>query len=170
MGFCLLRLLSLTITYFHTGCSTIIGAKSFHGPVRDGKGWYRLAMVIRHNLYEWRGTCARHSESGRSSVVICCLNKQLNSEHWHCQCYRDKPYGQLVLVSLMHYCTSTPSLSTSWSRTTLQGAQGSGKSHLKASFPLRCFQRLSLPNLATRQCHWRDNRYTRGSSTPVLSY
>ncbi|MFN3792862.1 hypothetical protein, partial [Massilia sp.] len=24
---------SLTITYFHTGCSTIIGAKSFHGPV-----------------------------------------------------------------------------------------------------------------------------------------
>src|SRR4051812_14103610 len=49
MGFCLL--LSLTITYFHTGCSTIIGAKSFHGPVRDGKGWYRLAMVIRHNLY-----------------------------------------------------------------------------------------------------------------------
>ena len=86
------------------------------------------------------------------------------------QGYRIKPHGQLVLVSLMHYCTSTPSLSTSWSRTTLQRAQGSGKSHLKASFPLRCFQRLSLPNLATRQCHWRDNRYTRGSSTPVLSY
>ena len=86
------------------------------------------------------------------------------------QCYRDKPYGQLVSVSLTHYCASTPDLSTSWSRTTLQGAQGSGKSHLKASFPLRCFQRLSLPNLATRQCHWRDNRYTRGSSTPVLSY
>ena len=40
---------SLTITYFHTGCSTIIGAKLFHGPVRDGKGWYQLAMVIRHN-------------------------------------------------------------------------------------------------------------------------
>ena len=41
---------SQTMTYFHTGCSTIIGAKSFHGPVRDGKGWYQLAMVIRHNL------------------------------------------------------------------------------------------------------------------------
>ena len=40
---------SLTMTYFHTGCSTIIGAKSFHGPVRDGKGWGQLAMVIRHN-------------------------------------------------------------------------------------------------------------------------
>ena len=41
---------SLTMTYFHTGCSTIIGAKLFHGPVRDGKGWYQLAMVIRHDL------------------------------------------------------------------------------------------------------------------------
>lgn len=40
---------SLTMTYFHTGCSTIIGAKSFHGPVRDGKGWGQLAMVIRHD-------------------------------------------------------------------------------------------------------------------------
>ena len=39
---------SLTITYFHTGCSTIIGAELFHGPVRDGKGWDQLAMVIRH--------------------------------------------------------------------------------------------------------------------------
>ena len=45
-----------------------------------------------------------------------------------------------------------------------------GKTHLEGGFPLRCFQRLSLPNLATRRCHWRDNRYTRGSSTPVLSY
>jgi hypothetical protein len=41
---------SLTITYFHTGCSTIIGVESFHGPVRDGKGWFQLAMVIRHYL------------------------------------------------------------------------------------------------------------------------
>lgn len=38
------------MTYFHTGTRTIIGAKSFHCPVRDGKEWYRLAMVIRRNL------------------------------------------------------------------------------------------------------------------------
>jgi hypothetical protein len=89
---------------------------------------------------------------------------------WSRQSYRVKPHGQLVLVSLTHYCASTPSLSTSWSTTTLQGAQGPGKTHLETSFPLRCFQRLSLPHLATRRCHWRDNRYTRGVSTPVLSY
>ena len=40
----------------------------------------------------------------------------------------------------------------------------------EGSFPLRCFQRLSLPTVATRLCRWRDNRSTRGSSTPVLSY
>ena len=38
------------MTYFHTGTRTIIGAKSFHCPVRDGKEWYQLAMVTRHNL------------------------------------------------------------------------------------------------------------------------
>ena len=63
---------SLTITYFHTGCSTIIGAKSFHGPVRDGKGWDRLAMVIRHDLYESQ-LVSYGSESGRSSWVACCI-------------------------------------------------------------------------------------------------
>ena len=52
---------SLTMTYFHTGCSTIIGAKSFHGPVRDGKGWYQLAMVIRLKLSAQR-SAAPNSE------------------------------------------------------------------------------------------------------------
>ena len=86
------------------------------------------------------------------------------------QGYRVKPHGQLVPVSSEHYCSCTPGLSTWWSTTTLQGARSSGRSHLQASFPLRCFQRLSLPYIATRQCHWRDNRYTRDTSTPVLSY
>ena len=42
--------------------------------------------------------------------------------------------------------------------------------NLGAGFPLRCFQRLSLPNVANRPCRWRDNRHTRGPSTQVLSY
>ncbi len=41
---------SLRMSYFHTGIRTIIGAESFHGPVRDGKEWYQLAMVLRHNF------------------------------------------------------------------------------------------------------------------------
>ena len=41
---------SLTMTYFHTGIRTIIGAKSFHCPVRDGKEWDQLAMVVKQSL------------------------------------------------------------------------------------------------------------------------
>ena len=40
---------SLTMSYFHTGTRTIIGAEVFHCPVRDGKEWDHLAMVIRLN-------------------------------------------------------------------------------------------------------------------------
>ena len=40
---------SLTMSYFHTGTRTIIGAEAFHCPVRDGKEWDHLAMVIRLN-------------------------------------------------------------------------------------------------------------------------
>ena len=41
----------LTMTYFHTGVRTIIGAEAFHCPVRDGKEWCHLAMVVRRNFY-----------------------------------------------------------------------------------------------------------------------
>ena len=44
----LVRDRSLTMSYFHTGTRTIIGAEAFHCPVRDGKEWDHLAMVIRH--------------------------------------------------------------------------------------------------------------------------
>ena len=44
------------------------------------------------------------------------------------------------------------------------------KPHLKTGFPLRCFQRLSLPYVANQRCSWRNNWHTRGTSVPVLSY
>lgn len=40
----------------------------------------------------------------------------------HLWCCKVKPHGSLVLVSSMHRCTYTPSLSTSSSLTFLQGA------------------------------------------------
>jgi len=45
-----------------------------------------------------------------------------------------------------------------------------GRAGFEGGFPLRCLQRLSRPDLATLLCRWRDNRSTRGPSTPVLSY
>src|SRR3989338_10487513 len=41
--------------------------------------------------------------------------------------------------------------------------------NLEAGFPLRCFQRLSIPDIATEQCPWQDSSYTRGQFTSVLS-
>ncbi len=38
----------LAVSYFHMGIHTIIGARSFHGPVRDGKAWDQPAMAARH--------------------------------------------------------------------------------------------------------------------------
>ena len=34
------------------GIHTIIGAESFHGPVRDGKAWVQLAMAARLKGYK----------------------------------------------------------------------------------------------------------------------
>ena len=41
--------------------------------------------------------------------------------------------------------------------------------NLRVSFALRCFQRLSRPNIATRRFSWYQSRYTRGLFIPVLS-
>ena len=44
------------------------------------------------------------------------------------------------------------------------------KPHLGGGFALRCLQRLSSPDLATRRCPEQDSRHTRGRSSPILSY
>ena len=59
------------MSYFHTGIRTIIGAEAFHCPVRDGKEWDHLAMVIRLNRerktpYE---LCAKSIESNQTDCV-----------------------------------------------------------------------------------------------------
>ena len=75
----------------------------------------------------------------------------------------------LVPVRSRHCCPSTSGLS-SWSSPSGLTWFPSEASHLEAGFPLRCFQRLSSPEIATRRCTWRYNRHTSAPSTPVLSY
>ena len=77
----------------------------------------------------------------------------------------------LVPVGSIPRGTSTSGLSNTCSTCGLQTLRGASRNpNLGAGFPLRCFQRLSLPNVANRPCRWRDNRHTRGPSTQVLSY
>ena len=50
---------------------TIIGAEVFHGPVRDGKGWGHLAMVVRQKATTdlWHSIDAdKPIQLGRSKV------------------------------------------------------------------------------------------------------
>ena len=63
-----LRNKSLTMTYFHRRPSTIIGAKAFHCPVRDGKEWYHLAMVVRRN---WLSGCGLGNCSNLGRNTTC---------------------------------------------------------------------------------------------------
>ena len=75
----------------------------------------------------------------------------------------------LVPVRSIHYCTYTPGLSTLSSSRRLTDLCHE-RSHLGVGFTLRCFQRLSDPDVATQRYAWRHNWYTIGPSTPVLSY
>ena len=75
----------------------------------------------------------------------------------------------LVRLGCTPHGTSTCRLSTSSSRWSLTWFPRE-RSHLGGDFALRCFQRLFLPDLATRHCCWHNNRHTSGRSTPVLSY
>ena len=61
-----------------------------------------------------------------------------------------KPHDRLVLLGSTRYRAYTCNLSTGYSIRNLQETFVSGISHLEEGFPLRCFQRLSLPNVATR--------------------
>ena len=73
--------------------------------------------------------------------------------------------GQLSTLRCLHFRPINPVV---WLGA-LPGCPG-GRPHLEAGFPLRCFQRLSLPDVANQPCPWRDNWHTRGQSVPVLSY
>jgi len=141
------------------GPRSTIGAERLSFRVRDGTGRFPLAMVAE-TLWRCRsrtpvegqaGTVPREPHSGRVAFL------------W-------QVLGLLVPVSSMHYCTSTSGLSTQSSSWGPYPTKVGGIPHLEASFPLRCFQRLSLPNVANQPCPWRDNWHTRGSSVPVLSY
>ena len=81
----------------------------------------------------------------------------------------DQALDLLVSPSSIRYRTSTDDLSTSSS---LRGLTNfcCGSLILQGGFTLRCLQRLSRPHFASLLCPWQNNSFTRGASTPVLSY
>ena len=116
---------ALAMTYFLTGNPQYhrrgVVSRSCSGwegvvPTRYGRQEFGVvvALVGGHALV-----------SGRDEGFGCCvLPRRLWGAH-RLQCslqsYRVKPHGQLVPVSSRRYRPCTPGLSTSWSRTTLEG-------------------------------------------------
>ena len=165
------------------GCSTIaVPGLSFR--VRNGVRASHLghgrrkSSVIRSDAGVCRRVAAWEPDGGRDALVRlvfipCSLScgmvrsRMLAFQPGLDDCVAFRP---LVPVGSTPRGASTSGLSTTCSAWGLQGPVVLWNAYLGAGFPLRCFQRLSLPNVANRPCHWRDNRHTRGSSTQVLSY
>ena len=116
-----------------------------------GVGFVGWELLSGRERCPWWGVC---SSFARGCVWFCTVLGQA--------------LGLLVPVgwALLLY---TSGLSTPCSVGGLTHLRG-GKPHLETCFPLRCIQRLSLPNVANQPCSWQNNWHTRGSSIPVLSY
>ena len=103
------------------------------------------------------------SEHYSRPMAARCSIQLVGSEEREVSRFRPISTGKLQVLPLFH--TQPINL------VVYQGSSPYGEiSYLEAGFPLRCFQRLSLPHIATLLCRWHDNRSTRGASIPVFSY
>ena len=134
--------------------------------------------LIFHNETDWARSCIAlvllhkdHDDHYIGLLNISLILRRVNS--------MDKPNGRLVLVSYMHYCTSTSSLSTRWSSWTLLDPFGLGDLILGRASRLYAFSgyhnRTSLPSRALgRTTGTQEVRPSRSSRTkdspPQISY
>jgi hypothetical protein len=140
----------------HTRVCSTIGAERLNFRVRNGTGCFPFAMAAE-TLW---------SNQDRVCVPVCYSGTTQWTRSIFVEVTSPRPISTGRLRALL---PSTSGLSTQSSAGGLTRLLG-GKPHLETCFPLRCFQRLSLPNVANQPCSWRNNWHTRGSSIPVLSY
>ena len=133
-----------------------IGAGGLNGRVRNGNGCDPSAMVTGMKLS--MKTEDRSKEPASRRAVF-------KHHKRHGQASRPISTRKLRDFHLLH----TGPINLVVYKGSL-GRFSCGRHHLEAGFTLRCFQRLSQPNVATQLCLWQDNWCTRGSSIPVLSY
>jgi hypothetical protein len=186
--FLLLRCVRRCPTLPHSlPCSTI-GAGGLNFRVRDGTGCFPSAKTTETYHSTTRFAGAEIFGSGASTATYSlvtappaapCRGGRLFSgnrtgtrtytaviNHVVCvEVTRPISTGQLHTLRCFHFRPINPVVC--WGP---YPPHGGGRSHLEEGFPLRCFQRLSRPNVANQPCHWHDNWHTRGSSVPVLSY
>ena len=153
-------------------CSTI-GAERLSFRVRNGTGRFPLAMAA-----ETLSMFPVFSQREKSLLFSCGFRPYIGNHSVDASILRAPPHRVGGMLS-SHRLISTSQLHTLpcfhiWPINPVVWLGASHpkvwKSHLEAGFPLRCFQRLSIPNVANQRCTWQYNWHTRGSSNPVLSY
>src|SRR5690606_16816376 len=96
---------SLTMTYFHGRPSTIIGAKAFHGPVRDGKAWVHFAMVVKRNWLRRSRQTPSRSRSWRAANLESAQPTRLGGQAVMCVWCVSVKFG-IVLACLAQNTTT----------------------------------------------------------------
>ena len=127
------RIGSLAMTYFHWKYNQLSSAqRRFTVLFGMGKEWDRHAMVTRLK----KGGKVKHS-SFRAAMQSPSNSLEVFSELFCSRLhgYRIKLHEQLVLVSSTPHSACTSNLSTSWSRTTLQGGQSLQEDLSSGRFP-----------------------------------
>ena len=117
-----------------------------------------------------RVCCVKHCTTNTNTTIILLFAANTCSQHNQSFC---RPHNKCVFFCvgvLVPVTSNTSPCSQPWPINPIIYREPQQKPHLKTGFPLRCFQRLSLPHVANQPCHWRDNWHTRGTSIPVLSY
>jgi hypothetical protein len=123
---------------------TVVTRSCTGSPSRGGGAVVVLYLVVgSRTVKPGGGFVGWEPHSGRKqSVFLCGVS------------YRPISTGQLHESLVL---ASTSGLSTQWSGWGPLTHECVWKSHLEASFPLRCFQRLSHPNVANQRCTWQYN-------------
>ena len=131
--------------------------------------WRQINLGLKRKLIGCYKTCIEVCPQEETQVQL--ILRGVNS--------MDKPNGRLVLVSYMHYCTSTSSLSTRWSSWALHFPYGLGDLILERASRLYAFSgyhnRTSLPSRAlgrtTGTQEVRPSRSSRTKDSPLqISY
>ena len=158
------------------GSRTTLGEEALDFRVRDGNGYDSLSMATGRKPFrlELKGTAAQRGGSPHLSEV--------RRVYWvppdpFPRRGKAKPHDGLVPLGSTHRCAFTCGLSRPWSTARLEGL-APGRSCLGGGLALRCFQRLSVPGIATGRAAgatartpWaRDSRSSRTrESSPQIS-
>ena len=164
----------LATTYSHRTCRpTTIGAEAFHFRVRNGTGWFHLALVTRGRPSSkraglWGSEALNIGLIGPIGLIFIILAARSLTSTWRFSdligCWTAFSVIGASLVILIPKNRNQAERMISTSRlnvlprfhlkpiNVVVSDDPSGKIHLGRGLALRCFQRLSLPHIATRPC------------------